>query len=801
KTTGAVAGAAMVGGVATPGLQALAADEKTGKEEVLPGRCYFGGCFSCNYDVTVRDGHAVKVAPNPEALYGRRPCLRGLSQVQRLYSNDRIQYPMKRVGERGENKWERISWEEAIATITDKWQSYMKQYGGQSIALSNASGGARYLPLVRSRMTNILKMTTFDLSVDWAFYTGLHRVYGNPATGIMTTPGNEPFEKDVFNAKTVFMWGHNISEAYLQRWRYLMDAQAQGVKIVAIDPNQTMTATRSDKWYAPRPGTDPALMLSMIQVIIEEKLHDVDYLTKSTVGPYLVREDSKKFLRMSDLGVAPTEGPVDPMTRKPTVIDPPVVWDITLGKAASSAESATPALEGSWVVEGIKTTTAFDLLVKQVQEYTPDKVSSVVELTPEQIHELALLAADGPVTHMSGMGAQAYDNGLHIGTGIATLMAVTGMVGKPGAGLAGAAFPVPMNASFLFPTGTFATGISVLEVPEVIKTGTYQGKEYPPIKSLLISSCGLVGGATNLNVVLSDIIDKIEFIVCADIVFSDSARWSDIVLPVANTFEIEDIYCSPVTNHLQYGARVIEPAFEAKSDQEMTKLLAEGMGIGKYFQGNDESWLRELLDLPDLKKAGITLDALREKGSIRFKPEGVAYEDGKYSTSTGKVEIYSENPLPRIEFGQARDLDAEHLPRFFSPYEAYPGTEAMEKYPLILISERSRNRWHSQGFDGVWLREINPEPTIRLNIEDAKTRGIENGDYVEVYNDRGHAVAKAYLCAGMRPGMMSYPKGWQTHLYKAGNFSELSHSHYDPFAVSSSFFDTCVDARKWNGGN
>lgn len=805
KTTGLTAGAVAAGSAALPLLQAAAEQggDSSGaeNENVLPGRCYFGGCFSCNYFVTVRNDRAVKVSPNPDAPYGRRPCLRGISQIQRLYSEDRLKYPMKRVGERGAGEWERISWDEAITTITDKWKEYIDQYGGRSIAISGASGGARFLPLLRSRLANIAEMTTFDLSVDWAFYTGLHRVYGNAASGIMTTPCNEPFEEDIFEAKTIFMWGHNLSEAYLQRWRYVMEAQEKGARVIAIDPNQTVTVTRADEWYAPRPGTDPALMLSMTQVIIEEDLCDLDYLQSDTVGPFLVREDTGKFLRMSDLGVAPTEGPLDPMTMQPTIIDPPAVWDSQADAAASSAEASAPALEGRKTLNGIKVATAYTLLVEHLKDYTPEKAADIVDMDPEDIRTLARHATDGPVTHMTGMGAQAYDNGLHVGSALGLLLAVTGMIGKPGAGIAGASFPVPMNAFFLFPTMTFATGISVLEVANVIETGTYGGEEYPPIKSLFITSCGLVGGAVNLNSVLKDIIEKVDFVVCADTVLSDSARWSDIILPVAHTYEIEDIYIAPLTYNLQYSSRIVEPAFEAKPDQEIFQLLGKGLGLGEYFEGNDESWLRELLDTEAFTAQGITLDTLRKERDIRFAPPSIAYTDGQYPTSTGKVEFYSETPVARMEFAQERDEAAEHLPRFFPPYEAWHETEAMKKYPLILISERSRNRWHSQGFDGRWLQEISPEPTLRMNKDDAEARGITDGDYVEVYNDRGHAVTKVYLCAGMRPGMISYPKGWQSHQYKEGSFSELSHSHFDPYAVNSSFFDTCVDVRAWNGGN
>ncbi len=805
KTTGLAAGAAAVAGGAQPVLYALAADQKAdesqSEEKVVPGRCYFGGCFSCNYNVTVRDGRAVKVSPDPDALFGRRPCLKGYSLPQWMYSNDRIKYPMKRAGERGENKWERITWEEAIQTITEKWKGYIEQYGGQSILVSTGSSGARFSVSGSMRLDNILQLTNIEMCADWAVYHGLHRVYGNPAPGTMTAPGNEPFEEDIFNTKTVFMWGNNLSEAYPQRWRYLVEAQEKGMRIVSIDPNETTMVARSDEWYTLRPGSDPALMLSMVQEIIAEDLQDVAYLKSDTVGPFLVRDDTKEFLRMSDLGVEPTEGPVNPMTGQPTTIDPPVVWDTSSGKEVSSTEAVDPELVGSWIIEGFKVTTAYSLMVESVQEYKPEAVADIIDMPAEDIRRLARLAVDGPVSHMFGLGSQAYDNGLQFGSALGLLLAVTGMVGKPGAGVQATAFIGLRNAAFLFPTGTFTTSIPVLQLPEVIQTGTFKNKDYPPAKSLWIKGSAFVGGRPDKNKIISDVIDKMEFIVCQDVAFTDSAVYADIVLPAAHYYEVEDIYGSTLSYHVQHGPKIVEPAFEAKPDLQIAKLLAEGLGLGQYFEGDDESWLREQLDTPALTAQGITLDALREKKNMRFMPGGVAYADGVYSTPTGKVEFYCEKPLPRVDLGLELDVAPERLPRFYPPYEAWPETEAMKKYPLILIPEHSRGRFHTGGFDGVWLNEIEPEPIVRMNIDDAKARGIEEGDYVEVYNDRGRGVAKARLCAGKRPGMMTYPKGFQGRQYKSGDLASLCSLRCEPFAVNASFGDTCVEVRKWEGGN
>ena len=804
KTTGAVAGAAAIAGTATPGLQALAADEarEAGGTKVVHGRCFTAGCFSCEYNVMVRDGHVVKVFPDPDAPLGRRPCLRALCNIQRLYSKERIKYPMKRAGERGENKWERISWDEAISLIAEKWKGYIDEYDGRSIALYQGTGGSRQLCLVRNRLSFVLGMTAIDLSVDWGFGFGNIRVQGSFAPKNMTGPGNEPMEEDIFHAKKIFLWSCNHSESYQPRWRYVCDAQEKGAMLIAIDSNHVKATDRADRWFSPRPGSDTLLTLAMIQVILEEGIQDTEYLISDTVGPFLVREDTKKFLRMSDLGVAPTEGPVSATTGKPTIVDPPVVWNAEKNEAGSSAEVANPALEGSFEVNGIKTNTAYSLLVAHVQDYTPEIVAADVEMDPEDIRELARLAADGPCAHIAGMGSQSYLGGLAAGFSFGVLMAVTGSNGKPGAGRPDSNYPVPTPPTFVLPSGKLATSISVLDMPEVIRTGKYGGKDYPPIKSLFISSGGLVTGAVNRNSVLHDIIDKVEFVVTADIVFSDSARWSDLILPCAYQYEIEDICSVPYANEVQYNDRIVEPAFEAKTDSEMCTLIARAVGVGEWFEPqNDEEWLRMLLDVPALKEKGVTLEALREKHTIRIKDKGFIYGgDGTYPTSTGKVEFYCESPFARLEHGQERDDDKEHLPHFTPPYEFWPGTEAIKKYPLQLISLRSRYRFHSQGFDAPWINEIDPEPFVRVNPVDADARGIEDGEYVEVYNDRGHAVAKAYRCGGVRPGTMAYAKGWQSHQYKVGNFSELTHSVHEAYISNSSFYDCCVEIRKWNGG-
>ena len=496
--TTALAGAAVATGATlaplAEGPEAFAAETET----INPARCYTGGCYSCEYDAHIRGGHVVNITPTKDALFGRRPCLRGYAQIQRMYSEGRLKYPLKRKEgtARGAGEWERITWDEAISTIAAHWTEDRATYGSYSIAFAGASGCARFSCLAGTRMAMVMQMTSVDLSVDWALYQGLHWVYGDPSAGIMTRPGNEPADLDFVNAKTIMNWGDNRSEAQAQRWRLMIEAHRQGTKLVTIDPNFTLAAQRSDKWYANRPGTDSALMLGMMNVIVNEGLQDTAYLMSDTIAPYLVRSDTGMLLRMSDLGVEPVAAGYD-MYGQPIMQDNPAIWvDGAAVDCSAMLTGAVPEMEGTFTTpDGVEVKTAYTKLVEHLAQYTPERVSAICELSVEDIRELAHLAADGPVTHIMGLGNQAYNNGIHVGTGIGTLMALTGMVGKPGAGFEQTTEGPIYNQLWILPTFTFSNSISALQLPHVIETGTFMGNPYSPIRSLLIRGSGIVGAA------------------------------------------------------------------------------------------------------------------------------------------------------------------------------------------------------------------------------------------------------------------------------------------------------------------
>lgn len=796
KTTGVLAGAAVAGTVA-PGLTALATGSAASspEEKIAITGCHYAGCFSCQTQVVVRDGKVVGNKTWPEEPRQNRPCLRGLSKFRRIYSEERVRYPMRRVGERGQNQWERISWDEAIAEISSKWKGYMDEFGGASICCfgdGGKSGGYLQSGLL-IRLRNLLGWTEALPCDDFAMAKGLNKVFG-PSYNTWGFPPTD-FEDSVMS-KAIICWSANLTVAQTQEWRIVADAMANGTKLVTVDPNYTVMAQKSDLWVRPKPGTDTVLLFSVMQHIVANGLEDAEFIKTKTVGPALVREDTGHFLRMSDLGVAPTEGPINPMTGKPTVIDPVVAWNEDANEHGALDTVASPALRGSYTVNGIKTKTSFEMLLDVINEWPPEKAAEFTEVPASSIKELAAICADVPVYHKTGYGSQSYNNGVQNGHALATLGAITGNTCKPGAATgSGWHGPTP-NLQYQAPGNKYAPGIPRLALFDVMTTGKFKGKDYP-IKSIIFAGTGFVGGSPDTNRIIDEIIGNAEFVVTIDVVFSDQARWADIVLPASHNYEYEDIFSAGMWT--LYEEKAVEPAFESKPDGEIARLLGRALGVGEYFDKSDDDYLHEALDSESMRALGLTVEALKKNRAMRFLPEHYV-ASFPMPTETGRLEFYVDHPTPRVDFGQKADLDAEHLPRWFPPTEAWHENEIMKEFPLVFMSERNRNRYHSQDYDNTWLNELEPDPILRMNPVDAEARGIAEGDWIMVRNTRGHAVARARISAGIRPGTVIYPKGWQMHQFKSGCWGSLHNSQFDPVGVNNSYFDVVCEVGKWDGG-
>lgn len=777
----AAVGATMSGGVMTAlALNAVGAAPEV-DERMAHGVCRIGACTGCSLDVLVRDGNIVRT--KARALPGKgdltRICGRGAVWPHQIVDDKRIKYPMKRVGERGSGQWEQITWDEAISIICDKIKAHQSQYGKSSVA--------SYANSAYSRLENVAEFCDVDICVDHAY----EQSYFYNIAYYIQTPMNHD-EEIIRNLKTYVAWGSNRVEAWPQRWKYIADAiEHNGAKMVVIDPVYNTQASKADMFISIKPGTDGALAMALIKYLDEQKMTADAYLQERSVAPFLVKEDGR-YLRKSDL-----------QKLDAGVADDYVVWDRKTNAYGFASEVKDPEIrKGTFEITGQKVMTAYDKLLERVAPFTLERASEICSVPTDTIIEFAeLLGNNSPaeiitgfaVDHNTyGFGSLAAINALRMVAGMITWPVVNPSLGSK-AGFTAAEKDHPVMSG----------KISTFMFKDLLETGKY---ELPGVtieqqlKTWLIFGGNPVSMQPDRQNTLESM-KLIDFIAVANVEWCDSTMYADIVLPVCSTMETPDVLIS--TSCVMYAEQVVAPLFESKSDFEIAKLLAQGLGFGKYYDFDIEETLHRAVDnSPSLKDMGITFNRLKEEKTIRLNTPPTVH---KYSTNTGRLQFYIETMTPFLNFGQTFDMETMCLPYWQPPYEAWPGTAGgyeknplADKYPLIYLTGPRRFRVHTSWGNVRVLRELEGnEPTIRMNPEDAAQRGIQEGDHVRVFNDRGHAVVKAVFHTGIRSGVVDIDRGWQQHQFIEGHYQDLtSKAIVDWGCPNYAFYDALCEVEK-----
>ncbi len=713
------------------------------------------GCHqNCPLKAEVRDGRMVSLtaAPIPGAPEDTHACLRGIAAIDLPYNPERLKYPMRRIGERGEGRWERISWDDAYAEIATRLADIRDTDGPQAVLMHGS--GSSSVPLsgvnaggATGRFANLFGCTEI---VGWAVDGGPF-VAGLVNYGFFFGGANDP--RDWVNSKLIIIWGENMAESAMRDFNHVMRARKAGAKLVVISPTFDATAAKADWWVPIEPSTDGALALAMTHVLIQEGLYDQDYVRRHTVAPFLVRDDNGQLLRGRDLGTgAPDEDYV--------------VWDQTNAVAATMAArvndvpGVVPALSAAVTVNGVPCHTAFDLLTQQAAKHSPERVSDLCKIPVETIRELARhYGRSRPSTIKIGFGVCRTFHGDLNARAILALAALTGDVGRSGGGASGwcKAYSPMLNSSPVYAAdGRRSHRLHISEGHHAIVTG----KPWP-IKAMVVLGTNLLGSIPNRRVWTEQIFPKLDFIVAVDIVESTTAQFADIVLPGTTIFERTDLYGALGCTILSQQA--IAPMHEAKSDVEIVSELARRLGLGEHFTQNTEQYLAAMLDHPS--QDGITLDRLRAEGGIvrgkgAEKPH-ISFADKRFPSPSGRIEFYAEY-LHHL---------GEALPSHKEPGEG-KRSELAQRYPLQFFTGRRKFTNQSQSYYRT-TKELNPEPRIRLNPTDALQRNLGEEDWVRVYNDRGDFRVRVQLSDGIRPGTAWMEHGWWPRDFPHGHYQDL----------------------------
>src|SRR5690554_55909 len=620
-----------------------------------------GGHF-CGLKVTVRDGRVEQVEPAdfPDSRY-RRLCLKGISHLQLATHPERLRQPLKRVGARGEGYWEAISWEQALDEITRRMRVIAGQYGpesmmffsygGQLSALNGMSGV--YLRLASRLGASATSIEQWG--ADTAVPSGIEETFGR-GTGVVANDYT-----DLPNSRLVLIWGADPVRSRVNWWPFFAQARRAGTKLVTIDPKYSDTASKSDEWVPIRPGTDLYLALGMLHLIIRRGWVDEDYVRAHTVGPLLVRQDTGRFLRArNDDGAE-------------------MVWDDAVERVVPAAEAQRPALTGSYRVRGTTCRPAFDLLAEMVEPYTPALVAAKTGIPAERVEALAEeYATTKPARIYTLFGVDRWHHGATFGRLIATLAALTGNVGIPGggAGVDGMTCSSLLVTDFTYPGGKRYHPVN----PACLADQIITGKPYP-IKGMWVAFSNWLNQWPDQNRMRERVLPELDLLVTCDMFMTETARWSDYVLPIAGLFERADIVRGPGP-YVQYQPQIVPPPDECRSDFEVAAAVAQRLGHGDLFDRTPDEYLREMLaGVPELRH--LSFDELREKGVLHTGVfETVAHAGSKFNTRTGRVEFYSDRLLP---FGRA-------LPSYEPPVEADLDGPLAARYPLVCINERSPYR-------------------------------------------------------------------------------------------------------------
>ena len=691
-----------------------------------------------------------------------RACLRGRSYRSRLYSPERLLYPMLRVGERGEGKFKRVSWDEALDYVARKMVDIKQKYGPTAI-LDQAYAGTSYGVLHKSDQIEGLLARFLGIfgcrTNSWSVPSYQGTTFSSRMTFGTITDGNED---DAFaHSKLIIMWGWNPAYTFHggNTFYYMRLAKQRGCKFVVVDPQYTDSAASYDAWWIPiKPNTDAAMLAGMAHHIFANNWQDQKFIDK--------------FCQGMDAGTMPKQ-----------FADRQNFKDYILGKYDNTPK-------------------------------TPEWAEKICGVPAADIKKLAeMYARTKPAALKASWAPGRASYGEQYNRMAAALQAMTGNIGILGGSAEGVgkgwhpeavAYPYDQYANVWYASiKSDRWAHCVLNYPNVKReeiglwprADQWDGK-IPNIKAIFWHGSDWFNQLTNINKEIQAI-KKLELVVCMDSTITPSGLWADVLFPIATHFERQDVALPWYKGHYYiHRPKVIEPLGESKTDFQVFTELAYRIekldptvkDFGKrynpraprdYFQNNDatdEAYLADWWSNKVQKHQGVSMSwaDFKKHGVYKFvldRPQ-VAFEaeiqHGKpFATPSGKIEILSTtlantNDWTKTQYG----YEIPYIPKWIEPFESL-NHEKARKYPFHMITPHPRWRTHSIFHNIPWLRETYQQE-ITISARDAEKRGIKTGDIVEVWNDRGKVVVPVYVTERCMPGVVVLYEGAWMDLAKDG---------------------------------
>ena len=711
-------------------------------DKIVWSTCNVNCGSRCPVRLHVKNGIVVRVETDhtkEDALGTQqiRACLRGRGIRKWIYSPERLLYPMKRIGKRGEGKFVRITWNQAFDLIASKLKHIIDQYGNEAIYRNYGTGNLGGVVSHHNQIEKLMNVLGGKLNYHNSYSTAqifqaMTYLYGKNNTG--------NYISDIVNSKLVVLFGNNTAETRMSGGGTIRDLvlakKHSKAKVIVIDPLYTDTAAGfADEWIPLRPGTDAALAAGLAHVLIMNDRVDHDFLNRYTLG--------------YDTSSLPKDIPKGCSYK-----------DYILG----FGEDKTPK--------------------------TPEWAAAITGIPAKRIIKLAYeIGSIKPVYIAQGWGPQRHANGEQTARAICMLPILTGNVGLKGgnSGDREAAFgidwpeiPVGQNpVKTSIPCFLWTKAIENHRDFTALNSGLREKQQLEvPIKFLwCFASNALINQHSDINHTHEILQDesKCEMIVLIENVMSTSAKYADILLPGTCSFEERDLAYQGYAVEmgvLMIREKAIEPMGECLTLFDICAGIAKKMGKEKEFTNglDHDQWVEEMYHQCRKIKPQLPVDFSKalEKGIYKWPRSGKLFsglasfrknpEKYPLATPSGKIEIFSGLLWKMAQTWQLPEGDSIRALPEYLPTWGIPKKTDKTLYPLQLVGHHFKQRTHSTYGNNEWLKEASPQ-SLWINPLDAKSRGIEHGDLVKVFNDIGATRVRAKVTPRIMPGVMSLPQG------------------------------------------
>ncbi len=700
-------------------------------------------------------------------------CQKGLTSWRQVYNPERLLKPLKRVGERGEGKWEEISWEQALDEIAAKLLEIREKYGPESLCIWNlpAACPPQYsLSFAMAARFEALWGASYPFLAQGLDNGAIYSEYvdfGAPMWGSC----DPMIMKD---SDTIIVWGANPMENQQRVANGIIEGVSNGAKLVDVGLVFDATAGKAD-WFIPvKPGTDAALALACAKILIDDDHINHRFLLDHTVAPFLVREQDGKLMRNQegDYFVWNTETEQAEAYRCPT---PGIVAAAGMAPApkTKTLSAETTALLGSFEADGCVAKPALQMIYDSLEQWTPEAQEALTGVPAKDCIDFANVIAFGGRTFFMAAYGMRYLNAGEAHRAITLLGCLTGAFGQPGSGVSYSMMTQSHGVMFnrqamSMPLGTNPDGTA--KGPEMMRMNEFFHKaKAGEIKAFIKSQGNPVHNNPNRGRWVNDTFPNCELIVDYDVWMTDTGEQADYVLPDCMPFERTDLLDMAAYGHVVLQQPAIEPVGDNRGPVYLWSELAKRTGFGEYFDKTTEEWLEIALDSPFIKDESgnkITMADLKENPVIRCQsPEGImdSFKPLVFMTESGRINIWADE---WAEIGEACAV--------YRPSLAFPRT-GENGQPYQFFSGRQRFFMQSMFTDDPLMRELSGgRPYARMNPADAAREGLRTGDEIEISNEYGHMRCPVEADEAVPPGTVHAWFGWRARAYDEGTYAELT---------------------------